>query len=141
MTLAEGVLTTEYRRGIGTPQPVRPNVSQRDMDVMTALVQWLGTACGLGMLRDCQREIDKQELERRESQTGWFDLNAMPDHDADRSRIEAIARQIANDVGKTEDHRGHAFRMLKQAMSWAWKSGQLAKLEEVNSGGSDDEVN
>lgn len=41
--------------------PSRP--SQRDADVATAVIQWLGTSCGLGFIRECERRIEQQRAE------------------------------------------------------------------------------
>lgn len=39
-------------------------VSQRDMDVATAIVQWLGTNCGHAMLWEIERRIKEENAER-----------------------------------------------------------------------------
>jgi hypothetical protein len=44
-------------RGI-IPKQVSP-VTQRDADVATAVIQWLGTSCGDAFLRDCHKRIEK----------------------------------------------------------------------------------
>jgi len=36
-----------------------PSVSQRDADVAAAVIQWLGTGCGLCFLQECERKIEK----------------------------------------------------------------------------------
>jgi hypothetical protein len=61
LTLLEWVLCPDGR---DIPLPV----SQRDAEVAASVVQWLGTACGLGFIRECEDAIDKArrtEEERR----------------------------------------------------------------------------
>lgn len=41
-------------------------VSQRDMDVATAVVQWFGTNCGRCFIENCEKEAKKRQAERRE---------------------------------------------------------------------------
>jgi hypothetical protein len=40
-------------------------VTQRDMDVATAVMQWLGTSCGTGFLHEVQRQIERVREEGR----------------------------------------------------------------------------
>lgn len=56
MTTLEWVMCPSSQKH---PDPV----SERDMQVATAVVQWLGTACGLGFLSECESEIRKERAE------------------------------------------------------------------------------
>lgn len=43
-----------------------PPVSQRDAEVATTVIQWLGTSCGLSFMLECEREIKEAKAERRD---------------------------------------------------------------------------
>lgn len=43
-----------------------PRPSQRDADVATAIIQWLGTNCGHAFVLDCEARIEKERAERSE---------------------------------------------------------------------------
>lgn len=46
------------------PSPPRP--SQRDAEVATTLIQWLGTNCGKGFVDRCERRINEESAERQD---------------------------------------------------------------------------
>lgn len=69
-------------------------VSQRDADVATAVIQWLGTACGRGFVFQCESRINRS---RRHDTTVWNEAvnTPRPDEPDDIAiRAEAIAAQV-----------------------------------------------
>ena len=133
LTIIEAILATKFRSGPlpGLSEPVRPFVSQRDMDVATAVIQWLGTNCGRCFVDKCEREIETQRIERSETKTDWWSLRVEFPEGKDRDRIESIARQIANESSQSEARREQVAGMLSKAMKWAWQSGKADSLLEA----------
>jgi hypothetical protein len=82
-----------YLEHILTPDGQLPRtVSRRDAQVAASVIQWLGTNCGMGFMRECERKIDaaredvldkaeriiqaaklKADLERQKPARGYFE--------------------------------------------------------------------
>jgi hypothetical protein len=72
--------------------PDRP--TQRDADVATAVIQWLGTNCGLCFVQECERRIREERAEYAEFD---FDLclNATP---VGRDFFTQVLDKVLNDM-------------------------------------------
>lgn len=55
--LNHGATTLEWILSTAPNRPGRP--TQRDWDVATAVIQWLGTNCGNGFVRECEAKIQR----------------------------------------------------------------------------------
>lgn len=85
-TLIEHILCPEGKR--------RPDrVSIRDAQVAAAVVQWLGTSCGLCFVRECERRIDEARAERR-AWTEFVNYNRPADPE-DLRRAKLLAGRFA----------------------------------------------
>lgn len=58
-----GVTRKEWRF---LPNTIPQTITQRDADVATGIIQWLGTNCGMAFLDTCQRKIEaSREFDRK----------------------------------------------------------------------------
>lgn len=64
MTMLEGILKPAAQAWVERP-------SQRDADVATAVIQWLGTNCGQAFVSECEREVAERRADRRAMDTQW----------------------------------------------------------------------
>lgn len=127
--LLELILSTETRGGlVGGLEPVPATITQRDMDVATAVIQWLGTNCGCSFLRSCEREIDEQRMERQKSQTHTIGLGHEFPAGADRDRVESVCGQVANQCGKSESHRDFIKQQMMKVAGFVRASCELEFL-------------
>lgn len=94
-----------YRSSMGSPERIfTPAVSQRDAEVAATVVQWLGTACGMGFVSECEREIKRCNAERDAMETHLLRcINGMPV----RPDWESLALEAAR-WGCRPDDKKHA---------------------------------
>lgn len=104
------------------------HVSQRDMDVATTVVQWLGTNCGRCFIDQCEREWEKRREERRDfehvahiAQT-WTEYREKPVY-------MRIADSIAEKFGRTDEHRRQLSTEIAKAMVYARKKAEAESFE------------
>lgn len=112
------------------PNNHRAPISQRDMDVATAVVQWLGTNCGNAFIWECNAEIARRhELDSRKEwrdyrlhNTPWKELAA-------KSDVEQAAKKVADDYGRTEHGRRALEREILALMQFVVASEVLSQLK------------
>ena len=71
----------ESHRNSDSRRPLPPRPSQRDADVATTLIQWLGTNCGRGFIERCERRIERESAERANWWRQYPFLSQLPSND------------------------------------------------------------
>ncbi len=114
------------------PNEHRAPITQRDMDVATAVVQWLGTNCGDGFLRDCETEIKRrQDVERgdfgqlQSHNTPWKEFSAQP-------KSQQLAKLIADKYASTEHGRRHLENEILTLVQFAVQSELAEGIAHAN---------
>lgn len=121
LALLEAILSTKETGGVfKTPIPV--TVSQRDMDVATAVVQWLGTNCGMGFRLTCEREAERRRCIRSNFDYALARTVDEPTKPSEREHDD-VARCIAERYVTTEEYR----KKLKADILRAMKLAELGK--------------
>lgn len=111
------------------PNNHRAPISQRDMDVATAVVQWLGTNCGRGFIWECDAEIKRRgELDSYQDWRNYRLHNAPWKDLAEQPRICQAAKKVAQDYGKTEAARNALEREILALMQFVAASEEIARL-------------
>jgi hypothetical protein len=95
------------------PNRYPADISQRDMDVATEVVQWLGTNCGLSMIRTCEAEISRREKLERCRGNFAFQLHGSPfEQFAMMPQIEQLAELLANKWARSDSSRAYLKREI-----------------------------
>jgi hypothetical protein len=112
-------------------------VSQRDMDVATAVVQWLGTNCGQGFIHEAERETKKRQGERSD-----FEHVGRVVNDWSEYREKPIYTRVADRIAELffPEHPEKKERLVKEirrAMIYARQKSEVeaveARVAEVDS--------
>lgn len=127
--LLELVVSTEKREGWSLTRPPA-YISQRDMDVATAVVQWLGTNCGQCFIAECERLIKQGQklrahFERVTHVHNWKDY-------PEKSIFNRIAEKIANETfPDPKDAELHSLLVNKiaRAMLYATAKGEFEEVQ------------
>lgn len=121
----EILLARKWRRSfVGLAEPIVQHVSQRDMEVATTVIQWLGTNCGSCFLQQCEDEIAKQSGVQRRFGTNGL---SYPKPDATTSEI---ADQIAANFISV-DVNPEACKSLSHAIQVGFQQYMKSKLEKL----------
>lgn len=112
----ELLLAKHYRKDpvCNRSLPIVEHVSQRDMEVATTIIQWLGTNCGSAFVADCERNIAEEKgIQRRYSTNGLGNCHEV------QADICRVAEQIAENFISV-DQSPNAARALAAAIKTAF---------------------
>ena len=121
----ELLLVKKYRKNIisGRHDPIVEHVTQRDYEVATSVIQWLGTNCGASFINQCEQRVSKERgIQRRWGTNGLGYNQNCP------ASFREVAEQIASQfVVKDRDSTIHrALRVaVESAMLKASKNGKV----------------
>jgi hypothetical protein len=97
-----------------------PRPSQRDAEVATAIIQWLGTNCGHGFVLECERRIDQERAERSQFGVMSDRFSEWRERDLFQRMLDAVLKDVLPSPAKG-------------AKTWTTDSYGLAKLRsEIN---------
>jgi hypothetical protein len=105
-------------------------VSQRDMDVATTVVQWLGTNCGQSFIWQCEQEWKARRAERSEFESvthvakSWSEYREKPTY-------KRIADSIAEKYAKDDRLRESLSVEICKAMLYAKAKAETDAFETV----------
>lgn len=89
-------------------------VTQRDADVASTVIQWLGTSCGIGFLSECERQIAQarwSESETTRARYKYLVNNRNPPAPDDPIAFEAERMAVEFDPeSKLKGRMGHSLR-------------------------------
>lgn len=111
------------------PNNHRAQISQRDMDVATAVVQWLGTNCGRSFIWECEAEIKRRN--ETDAYRDWrnYRLRNVPWKElADQPKVVQVAKKIAEDFGRTESGRRYLEGEIMALMQFVAATEEIDRL-------------
>lgn len=126
-TSRTGLLETLMRQ-IGTTSAVAEYVSQRDMDVASTVVQWLGTNCGRAFVEQCEREWAARREERQDFEHVVHQAKSWTDY-RNKSAHQKIADAIVERQSVSREAKEALKRDILKAMLYAQAKAAVADLE------------
>lgn len=109
-------------------------VSQRDMDVASAIVQWLGTNVGRSFVNQCELEATRQNIAlTKYDSEAWLELREL----RDRSELDIAVENAAHLL--SPDNKGLKSRLkdaLKQAIAYGMSKGTNRVKRLYRTGGA-----
>jgi hypothetical protein len=104
-------------------------VSQRDMDVATTVVQWMGTNCGQSFLNTCDREWKNRRVEREDFEHVTHVAEHWTEY-RNKSLFVRIADSIVEKLpALNEDAKKHLSCEIRKAMLYAQKKAEVESIE------------
>lgn len=111
----------------------RPAVlSQRDLDVATTVVQWLGTNVGRCFVSECERQCDIRRAETTDYEYQIKHGCIKFEQHRNKNIMEKIADRIATNYGRTDQNRKALYGEILNAMLWARRDA-YEEYDQVNS--------